>query len=118
MSGHNRWSKIKHKKEATSSKKSKLWTKLIKEITVAARLGGADPGGNARLRAAVDKASLQNMPNDTIDRAIKKGTGELGDVSYEEFTYEVFGPGGAALLLEVMTDNRNRTASEVRNLLT
>jgi YebC/PmpR family DNA-binding regulatory protein len=117
MSGHNRWSKIKHKKEATSSKKSKLWTKLIKEITVAARLGGADPGGNARLRAAVDKASLQNMPNDTIDRAIKKGTGELGDVNYEEFTYEVFGPGGAALLLEVMTDNRNRTASEVRNLL-
>jgi YebC/PmpR family DNA-binding regulatory protein len=118
MSGHNRWSKIKHKKEATSSKKSKVWTKLIKEITVSARLGGADLSGNPRLRAAVDKAKGQNMPNDTIDRAIKKGTGELGDVSYEEFTYEVFGPGGAALLLEVMTDNRNRTASEVRNLLT
>jgi YebC/PmpR family DNA-binding regulatory protein len=118
MSGHNRWSKIKHKKEATSSKKSKVWTKLIKEITVAARLGGGDPGGNPRLRAGVDKAKGQNMPNDTIDRAIKKGTGALGDVNYEEFTYEVFGPGGAALLLEIMTDNRNRTASEVRNLLT
>jgi YebC/PmpR family DNA-binding regulatory protein len=118
MSGHNRWSKIKHKKEATASKKSKLWTKLIKELTVAARTGGGDPGGNPRLRTAVDKAKGQNMPNDTIDRAIKKGTGELGDVTFEEFTYEVFGPGGAALLLEVMTDNRNRTTSEVRNLLT
>jgi YebC/PmpR family DNA-binding regulatory protein len=118
MSGHNRWSKIKHKKEATSSKKSKLWTKLIKEITVAARMGGGDAVGNARLRAAVDKARTQNMPNDTIDRAIKKGTGELGDINYEEFVYEVFGPGGAAILVEIMTDNRNRTASEIRNLLT
>ena len=117
MSGHNRWSKIKHKKEATSSKKSKLWTKLIKEVTVAARTGGGDITGNARLRAAIDKARQGNMPNDTIDRAIKKGTGELGDVTYEEFTYEVFGPGGTAILVEVMTDNRNRTASEVRNLL-
>jgi YebC/PmpR family DNA-binding regulatory protein len=117
MSGHNRWSKIKHKKEATSSKKSKMWTKLIKELTVAARMGGGDATGNPRLRTAVDKARMQNMPNDTIDRAIKKGTGELGDVHYEEFTYEVFGPGGAAILVEVMTDNRNRTASEVRNLL-
>ncbi len=118
MSGHNRWSKIKHKKEATSAKKSKLWTKLIKEITVSARLGGGDAGGNPRLRTAVDKAKTQNMPNDTIDRAIKKGTGEFGDVNYEEFTYEVFGPGGAAILVEIMTDNRNRTASEIRNLLT
>src|SRR5688500_8374493 len=117
MSGHNRWSKIKHKKEATSSKKSKTWTKLIKEVTVAARAGGADVSGNARLRAAVDKARASNMPNDTIDRAVKKGTGELGDVNYEEFVYEVFGPGGAAILVEIMTDNRNRTASEVRNLL-
>jgi YebC/PmpR family DNA-binding regulatory protein len=117
MSGHNRWSKIKHKKEATASKKSKLWTKLIKEITVAARAGGGDPGGNPRLRTAVDTARAQNMPNDTIDRAIKKGTGELGELNYEEFTYEVFGPGGAAILVEIMTDNRNRTASEVRNLL-
>src|SRR5215217_7296107 len=98
MSGHNRWSKIKHKKEATASKKSKLWTKLIKEITVAARGGGGDAGGNPRLRTAVDTARAQNMPNDTIDRAIKKGTGELGEVNYEEFTYEVFGPGGAAIL--------------------
>jgi YebC/PmpR family DNA-binding regulatory protein len=118
MSGHNRWSKIKHKKEATSAKKSKMWTKLIKEITVSARLGGADIGGNPRLRTAVDKARGQNMPNDTIDRAIKKGTGEFGEVNYEEFTYEVFGPGGAAILVEIMTDNRNRTASEIRNLLT
>ncbi|HEY0706827.1 MAG TPA: YebC/PmpR family DNA-binding transcriptional regulator [Polyangia bacterium] len=117
MSGHNRWSKIKHKKEATSSKKSKMWTKLIKELTVAARSGGADPGANPRLRTAVDKARSNNMPNDTIDRAIKKGTGELGEVHYEEFVYEVFGPGGTAILVEVLTDNRNRTASEVRNLL-
>jgi YebC/PmpR family DNA-binding regulatory protein len=118
MSGHNRWSKIKHKKEASSAKKSKLWTKLIKEITVSARIGGGEPAGNPRLRAAVDKARAQNMPNDTIERAIKKGTGELGDINYEEFTYEVFGPGGTAILVEVMTDNRNRTAGEVRNLLT
>jgi YebC/PmpR family DNA-binding regulatory protein len=118
MSGHNRWSKIKHKKEATSSKKSKLWTKLIREITISARTGGgADLSGNPRLRTAVDKARGQNMPNDTIDRAIKKGTGELGEVNYEEFTYEVFGPGGTAILVEIMTDNRNRTASEVRNIL-
>ncbi len=117
MSGHNRWSKIKHKKEATSSKKSKMWTKLIKEITVSARMGGADASANPRLRTAVDNARGQNMPNDTIDRAIKKGSGELGEVNYEEFTYEVFGPGGVAVLVDVMTDNRNRTASEVRNLL-
>jgi YebC/PmpR family DNA-binding regulatory protein len=117
MSGHNRWSKIKHKKEASASKKSKMWSKLIKEITVAARMGGADINGNPRLRTAVDNARGQNMPNDTIDRAIKKGSGELGEVSYEEFVYEVFGPGGAAVLVEIMTDNRNRTASEVRNLL-
>jgi YebC/PmpR family DNA-binding regulatory protein len=117
MSGHNRWSKIKHKKEATSSKKSKMWTKLIKEITIAARMGGGDLSGNPRLRTAMDNARSQNMPNDTIDRAIKKGTGELGEINYEEFVYEVFGPGGAAVLVEIMTDNRNRTASEVRNLL-
>jgi YebC/PmpR family DNA-binding regulatory protein len=117
MSGHNRWSKIKHKKEATDSKKSKLWTKVIKELTISARLGGGDPMGNPRLRAAVDKARAVNMPNDTIDRAIKKGTGDLDGVTYEEFTYEVFGPGGAAILVEIMTDNRNRTASEIRNVL-
>src|SRR3954462_263951 len=118
MSGHNRWSKIKHKKEATDSKKSKLWTKVIKELTISARLGGGDVIANPRLRAAVDKARTVNMPNDTIDRAIKKGTGDLDGITYEEFHYEVFGPGGTAILVEIMTDNRNRTASEVRNLLT
>ena len=118
MSGHNRWSKIKHKKEATSAKKSKLWTKLLKELTVAARIGGGDPDGNPRLRAAMDKARTQNLPNDTIDRAVKKGTGALGDITYEEMVYEVFGPGGTAILVEIMTDNRNRTASEIRSLLT
>jgi YebC/PmpR family DNA-binding regulatory protein len=118
MSGHNRWSKIKHKKEASDSKKSKVWTKVIKEITVSARLGGGDPNGNPRLRTAIDKAREANMPNDTVDRAIKKGTGDLDGVNYEEFTYEVFGPGGTAILVDVMTDNRNRTAGEIRNLLT
>jgi len=118
MSGHNRWSKIKHKKEASDSKKSKVWTKLIKEVTVSARIGGGDISGNPRLRAAVDKARSVNMPNDTIDRAIKKGTGDLEGVTYEEFNYEVFGPGGTAILVEVMTDNRNRTAGEIRSLIT
>ena len=118
MSGHNRWSKIKHKKEASDSKKSKMWTKLIKELTVSARFGGGDVNGNPRLRTAVDKARLRNMPNDTIDRAIKKGTGDLEGVSYEEFNYEVFGPGGIAVLVEIMTDNRNRTAGEVRSVIT
>src|ERR1051325_3689807 len=117
MSGHNRWSKIKHKKEASDSKKSKLWTKVIKELTISARLGGGDINGNPRLRAAVDKARTVNMPNDTIDRAIKKGTGDLEGVTYEEYSYEVFGPGGTAMIVEIMTDNRNRTVSEVRNIL-
>ena len=116
MSGHNRWSKIKHKKEASDSKKSKVWTKVIKELTISARLGGGDINGNPRLRAAVDKARAVNMPNDTIDRAIKKGTGDLDGVTYEEFNYEVFGPGGTAVLVEIMTDNRNRTASEIRSV--
>jgi YebC/PmpR family DNA-binding regulatory protein len=118
MSGHNRWSKIKHKKEASDSKKSKLWTKVIKELTLSARLGGGDVNGNPRLRAAADKARSVNMPNDTIDRAIKKGTGDLEGVNYEEFNYEVFGPGGAAVLVEIMTDNRNRTASDIRSVIT
>ena len=117
MSGHNRWSKIKHKKEATDSKRSKVWTKIIKELTVSARLGGGDINANPRLRAAADKARTVNMPNDTIDRAIKKGTGDLEGVTYEEFNYEVFGPGGTALLVEIMTDNRNRTASEIRSVI-
>ena len=118
MSGHNRWSKIKHKKEASDSKKSKVWTKVIKELTLSARLGGGDINGNPRLRAAADKARAVNMPNDTIDRAIKKGTGDLEGVSYEEFNYEVFGPGGTAVLVEIMTDNRNRTASDIRSVIT
>lgn len=118
MSGHNRWSKIKHKKGATDAKKSKMWTKVIKELTVAARLGGGDLGANPRLRTAVDKARDVNMPNDTIDRAIKKGSGDLEGVKYEEFHYEIFGPGGTAILVEIMTDNRNRTVSEVRSIIT
>jgi YebC/PmpR family DNA-binding regulatory protein len=118
MSGHNRWSKIKHKKEATDAKKSKMWTKVIKELTIAARLGGGDVGANPRLRTAVDKAREVNMPNDTIDRAIKKGSGDLDGVQYEEFHYEVFGPGGTAILVDIMTDNRNRTSGELRSLIT
>ena len=118
MSGHNRWTKIKHKKEASDSKKSKVWTKLIKELTVSARFGGGDINGNPRLRTAVEKARGENMPNDTIDRAIKKGTGDLEGVSYEEFNYEIFGPGGTAVLVEIMTDNRNRTAGELRSVIT
>jgi YebC/PmpR family DNA-binding regulatory protein len=117
MSGHNRWSKIKHKKGASDAKKSKVWTKLIKEITISARTGG-DPTGNPRLRTAIDKARGQNMPNDTIERAVKKGTGELGGVNYEEFNFEAYGPGGTAILMEIMTDNRNRTTGEIRNILT
>jgi YebC/PmpR family DNA-binding regulatory protein len=118
MSGHNRWSKIKHKKGASDAKKSKMWTKVIKELTVAARLGGGDLGANPRLRTAVDKARDVNMPNDTIDRAIKKGSGDLEGTQYEEFHYEIFGPGGTAILVEIMTDNRNRTVSEVRSIIT
>lgn len=117
MSGHNRWSKLKHKKGATDAKRSKIWTKLIREITVSARMSG-DIDGNPRLRTAVDKARGQNLPNETIERAIKRGSGELDGVIYEEFSYEVFGPGGIALLVDVMTDNRNRTAGEVRSILT
>ncbi len=118
MSGHNRWSKIKHKKEATGASKGKLFTKLIKEITVAARLGGGDPDGNARLRAAIGSAREANMPADNITRAIKKGTGELEGVNYEEAVYEGYGPGGVALIVQCLTDNKNRTAGEVRHLFT
>jgi YebC/PmpR family DNA-binding regulatory protein len=117
MSGHNKWSTIKHKKAAVDAKRSKVWTKIIKEITVSARIGGADPSGNPRLRAAIDKGRAANMPNDNITRAIKKGTGEDGGVQYEELTYEAYGPGGVAVLVEIMTDSRNRTASEIRHLL-
>lgn len=118
MSGHNKWSTIKHKKGAADAKRGKIFTKLIKEITVAAKLGGGDPGGNPRLRTAVDKAKAENMPKDNIDRAIKKGTGEMEGVTYEEIVYEGYGPNGVAVLVEVMTDNRNRTVSEVRSIFT
>ena len=117
MSGHSKWSTIKHKKAATDAKRGKIFTKLIKEITVAARLGGGDPSANPRLRAAIDAAKGQNMPKSNIERAVKKGTGELEGVSYEEITYEGYGPGGVAVLVETITDNRQRTVAEVRHLL-
>ncbi len=118
MSGHNRWSKIKHKKLAQGSAKGKLFTKLIKEITVSARMGGGDVNGNARLRAAIDLAKDANMPAENITRAIKKGTGELEGVNYEEVVYEGYGPGGVAMMVECLTDNRNRTAGDVRSSFT
>lgn len=116
MSGHNKWSTIKHKKGAADAKRGKLFTKLIKEITVAARLGGGDADGNPRLRRAMDAARGANMPADNITRAIKKGTGELEGVMYEELTYEGVGPGGTLFLIDVLTDNRNRTAPELRKI--
>lgn len=117
MSGHSKWSSIKHKKAARDAKRGKLFTKLIKEITIAARLGGGDLNANPRLRTAVTTAKTQSMPNDNIDRAIKKGTGELGGGQLEQVTYEGYGPGGVALILDVLTDNRNRTVSEIRFLM-
>jgi len=117
MSGHNRWTKIKRKKEAMGASKGALFTKLIREVTVAARNGGGDPDHNARLRSAVLAAREANMPADNITRAIKKGTGELEGVNYDELTYEGYGPGGVAFVLEILTDNKNRTAGEIRHLL-
>jgi YebC/PmpR family DNA-binding regulatory protein len=116
MSGHSKWHSIKHKKGALDAKRGKLFTKFIKEITVAARTGGGDAEGNARLRKAILDAKAGNMPNDTIDRAIRRGTGEEEGVNYEEITYEGYGPGGVALLIESMTDNRNRTVAEIRHI--
>jgi YebC/PmpR family DNA-binding regulatory protein len=116
MSGHSKWSTIRHKKGAADAKRGKIFTKIIKEIMVAAKLGGGDPGGNPRLRAAVAAAKNENMPKDNIERAIKKGTGELEGVTYEEVNYEGYGQGGVAVLVEVMTDNRNRAASDVRHI--
>jgi YebC/PmpR family DNA-binding regulatory protein len=116
MSGHNRWSKIKRQKAAMGASKGKLYTKVIKELTVSARLGGGNPDGNARLRVAIAAAREANMPNDTIQRAIKKGTGELEGAAYEEIVYEGYGPGGVAVLVECLTDNRNRSASDVRSM--
>ncbi len=117
MSGHSKWSTIKRKKGAKDAQRSKLFSKLIKEVTVAARMGGGDLEGNPRLRLAVGKARDANMPADNLKRAIQKGTGELEGVHYEEVVYEAFGPGGVAMLIETLTDNRNRTVSEVRFVL-
>lgn len=118
MAGHNKWSKIKRKKGVADAKRGALFTKLIREITVAAREGGGSPEFNARLRLAVDTAKSASMPADNIDRAIKKGTGELEGASYEEVTYEGYGPGGVALFIECLTDNTNRTVADVRHVLT
>ncbi|WP_289021344.1 YebC/PmpR family DNA-binding transcriptional regulator [Desulfobacter postgatei] len=114
MSGHSKWSTIKHKKGAADKKRAKVFTKLIKEITVAARMGGGDPGANPRLRRAIDSAKTQNMPKDNVDRAIKKGTGDMDGVNYEEILYEGYGPGGVAVMVECLTDNKNRTIADVR----
>jgi len=116
MSGHSKWSTIKRKKGAADAKRGKIFTKIIKEITLAARLGGGDPDGNPRLRTAILAAKAENMPKDNIERAIKKGTGEGGAFTYEEVTYEGYGPGGVAVYVEVMTDNRNRTVAEIRHI--
>ncbi|MGA1843433.1 MAG: YebC/PmpR family DNA-binding transcriptional regulator [bacterium] len=116
MSGHSKWHSIKHKKAAVDAKRGKAFSKVIKEITVAARLGGSDPTGNPRLRSALQNAKAVNMPQDNITRAIKKGTGELPGVHYEEVTYEGYGPGGVALMVEVFTDNKNRTVADIRHI--
>ena len=118
MSGHSKWATIKHAKGAADAKRGKIFTKLIKEISIAARMGGANMESNPRLRTAIIKARGANMPKDNIDRAIKKGTGELEGVSYEELSYEAYAGGGVGLLIEVLTDNKNRAAAEVRNILT
>lgn len=116
MSGHSKWASIKHKKGAVDAKRGKVFTKLIKEITVATRMGGKDPEANARLRAAIAAAKAENMPKENIERGIKKGTGELEGSTYEEATYEGYGPGGVAVLVEVLTDNKNRAVAEVRHV--
>jgi len=114
MSGHSKWSTIKHKKGAQDARRGRIFTKIIREIMVAARMGGGDPGSNPRLRSAVAAAKAENMPKDNIERAIKKGTGELEGVAYEEIAYEGYGPGGVAVLVEALTDNRQRTVADVR----
>lgn len=118
MAGHSKWANIQHRKKKQDNKRGKLFTKLIREITVAARMGGGDVDANPRLRLAVDKGLSANMPKDTVERAIKRGSGALDDVNYEEVRYEGYGPGGTALMVECMTDNRNRTVAEVRHALT
>lgn len=116
MSGHNKWAKIKHKKAATDAAKGRIYTRLIKEITLAARMGGGDETGNARLRKAIQDAKAANMPASNVERAIKKGTGELEGVNYEEVAYEGYGPGGVAIIAELITDNKNRAVSEIRHI--
>ncbi|MCK4660212.1 MAG: YebC/PmpR family DNA-binding transcriptional regulator [Phycisphaerae bacterium] len=116
MSGHSKWSTIKHKKAATDAKRSKTWSKMSRDITVAARVGGGDPSSNPRLRLAIDKARGANMPKDNIDKAIKKGTGDLEGVAYEEILYEGYGPGGVAVMVQALTDNRSRTAPEIKKI--
>ena len=118
MAGHSKWANIKHRKGAQDAKRGKIFTKIIKELTVAARIGGGDPDINPRLRTAVDKAKQANMPKDNVDRAIKKGTGDLDGVSYEEGLFEGYGPGGVALIVEFLTDNRTRTVADVRHCFT
>ena len=117
MSGHSKWASIKHKKAANDAKRGKLFTKLLKEVTVAARNGGGDPEMNPRLRTAIQAAKAANVPNDTVDRAILKGTGDLEGIAYEEVVYEGYGPNGVALIIEVLTDNKNRSVSDLRNIL-
>ena len=117
MSGHSKWHTIKHKKGAADAKRGKIFTRIIKELTVAARNGGGDPGMNPRLRTIIAEAKANNMPRENIERAIRRGTGEEPGVSYEEITYEGYGPGGAALLIQALTDNKNRTVGEIRHLL-
>lgn len=117
MAGHSKWKQIKRKKAITDNKRAANWTKLIREITVAAKAGGGDPAGNPRLRLAIDTARAANMPNENIERAIKKGTGELEGVNYEEITYEAYGPGGVAIMLDTLTDNANRTVADIRKWL-
>ncbi|MBN2345593.1 MAG: YebC/PmpR family DNA-binding transcriptional regulator [Candidatus Aminicenantes bacterium] len=116
MSGHSKWSSIKHKKAATDAKRGKMFTRFIRELTIAARSGGGDPNANSRLRHAIEGARAVNMPSDNIKKAIQRGTGELEGVSYEELSYEGYGPGGVAILVDAMTDNKNRTVSEVRHV--
>lgn len=115
MSGHSKWATIKHKKGAADAKRGKIFTRLIKEITIAAKQGGGDPDGNPRLRTAIAAAKAENMPADNIKRAIQRGTGELEGVSYEEIVYEGYGPGGVAVMVQVLTDNKNRAVSELRH---
>ena len=117
MAGHSKWANIKHKKAAQDAKKGKVFTKIIKELTIVSRDGGSDPDSNPRLRQAISLAKSANMPNDTIERAIKKGAGELDGINYEEILYEGYGPGGIAIIMNALTDNRNRTVAEIRHLM-